>query len=119
MVELYRDRYIVYEILSSHEINSIYAIKETVWKTYGVLFGVTESADAGLFFSEYDHKKQIGMVRATHKSIKKLFSCFAFITNINGNEIIIRVHYTSGLIKKAKRVLNELIDDPNTEKKFD
>ncbi|MHA1687348.1 MAG: Rpp14/Pop5 family protein [Candidatus Heimdallarchaeaceae archaeon] len=111
MVTIKRDRYIVYKIFSEKKC-LLSDIKSIIWRTYQQLYGLVGSSDAGLYFEVFEEDKQMGLIRCTHTSLQNLLSVLSIISKCQDVELIIYPIYVTGLIKKAKKILN---DDQNID----
>ena len=106
VVTIKRDRYMVYRIFSEKKC-TLSDIKSTIWKTYQYLYGLVGSSDAGLYFEIFDEEKQMGLIRCTHTSLHNLLSVISIITKCQDSMIAISPVYITGLIKKAKKFLDD------------
>ncbi len=109
MVTLKRDRYVVFKIIvenKDQENNiTINTIRRDIWATYNKLFGLLKSSEAGLFFEDYLEDKFMGIIRCSQLSLSNLLIVMAITTKINNNNIIIFPIFITGLINKAKKIL--------------
>ncbi|MHA1114970.1 MAG: hypothetical protein K9W45_07420 [Candidatus Heimdallarchaeum aukensis] len=104
MIDNIRDRYIVYKTIAK-EVLKLSDIKRIFWQKYQLLFGITKTTEAGLFFEEYREQDGKGLLRCTQKSLKNTLITMALINEINSIPVIIFPVYISGTIKKAKSAI--------------
>jgi len=107
MVVTIRDRYVVFRVKSKTLIPNISDFKNKIWNKYQLIFGLSGTSDAGLYFESYDESTGLGIVRCTSKSLSSLMKIFAVITHISDFEIMIQVLFVSGMIKRAKNFLSK------------
>lgn len=107
MVVTIRDRYVVFRVNSQSSVPNLSDLKNKIWSKYQLIFGLSGTSEAGLYFESYDENTGLGIVRCTSKSLSSLLKIFAVITHIMDTEVIIQVLLVSGLIKKAKGCLSD------------
>ena len=103
MVQIKRDRYVAFRVVSDTEKFKESEIKSLVWKTYKNVFGLFGSSGSGLYFDNFDEIGKTGVIRCTHTSLSQLLTVLALITEINDTPILIQVINVSGTIKNAKQ----------------
>ena len=107
MVVTIRDRYVVFRVHSQSSIPKLTDLKYKIWSKYQLIFGLSGTSEAGLYFETYDENTGLGIVRCTSKSLSSLLKIISVITQIMDKEVIIQVLLISGLIKKAKTCLSD------------
>lgn len=107
MVVTIRDRYVVFRVNSQTSIPKLSDFKNKIWNKYQLIFGLSGTSEAGLYFESYDESTGLGIVRCTSKSLSSLMKIFAVITHITDTEVMIQVLLISGLMKKAKTCLSK------------
>jgi ribonuclease P/MRP protein subunit POP5 len=99
-----KKRYVVYEALSEKKImhkEIAKAIMDSFRKNFGIFgLGYSGIMDTGIF------KENKGILKVNNKYLDKLRSSLVMIKTINGNEVIVRTFSVSGILKKAKIILN-------------
>lgn len=106
MVVTVRDRYVVFHIHPPSSIPTLSDLKNKIWNKYQLIFGLSGTSEAGLYFESYDENTGLGIVRCTSKSLSSLMKIFAVITHITDIEVMIQVLFISGLLKKANAFLS-------------
>ena len=108
MVVITRDRYVVFQVISSEDLPTLSSIKSKIWDEYQTIFGVNGTTGAGLFFDNYNEVEGTGIIRCEHKALSNLMVILSRITYINDTDVILIPLYTTGLVKKAKSYLKIL-----------
>jgi len=97
-----KKRYMVYEIISQKQIK--YADKALIDKIKDLL-GVFISGKASVMNVKYNPKNQKGVLRVDRKYVDNVRSCFVMIKDINNKKVLIRTIRVSGMLNKAKKVI--------------
>jgi len=98
-----KKRYVVYEVITEKSLDKDISLQ--IFEKANAFLGLFDGAKAGLQNLVYDKKKQKGIIRVTNNYVDKLKSVLMMITNIEGQNIMIKSVYVSGIINKAKRVI--------------
>ena len=98
-----RRRYIVFKLNSpkkfvKKEVEK--ALTDVVFKTIG-LFG---AVDSSYWLVKFYEDKQIGVLRVTNEFKNVLFGSLAFLEEIKGHKLVLKLIKTTGTIKKAEQV---------------
>jgi RNase P/RNase MRP subunit POP5 len=99
-----RQRYIVYEVITSGAIQDI---SESLLHKLAEILGVFGMADAGILSISYDTTTQTGILRVNHDQVHKVRAALLMITHLGKTQVIIRTRGVSGILKKAKRFMPE------------
>jgi ribonuclease P/MRP protein subunit POP5 len=102
-----KKRYLAFEIKSKDKMESYNSVFETIKDNFCSLFGQEGFGKSGLqqIPELWDKKNQTGIIRINNKNLNKLRAALAITTKINGQEVIARSVYVSGMLKKAKNSL--------------
>ena len=102
---LERQRYILFEILTEQQTNlQKEDIEDAVWKEIANHFGFVGSSRIGLYFSYFNSKQQIGIIRCTNRSIQAIRAVFAVLSEINEDRVLFHVMKVSGTIRSLVRI---------------
>jgi len=105
-LKLYRNRYIVFRIISDSSFSADNII-HGIWRTLLSLFGEVGGSRTNFWLIEYSQENKHGILRCTHTSVDMMKSVLAAITEINGAPLIMHVLGVSGTIKGARRFIQE------------
>lgn len=107
IVRIERNRYILFKILNEGFFTIDYSdILKSIWKSIWRFFGMKEANKIGLWMVEFDLKNGFGIIRCSHQTKEIIITALSFITEINGNKIILSPVKTSGTIKSIKEYIN-------------
>jgi len=121
-----RIRYIVFEVLCSHEIQ-FKALTSAIWSELYTLFGENGTSKTGLWLvtlalcpqeegtrdTEKTLKIYRGILRTNEQSTEIIRITLAFMTEVDRNSALFHVLGVSGTIKKAqKKYLTPCISTP-------
>ncbi len=100
-------RYIAFEIISDDKF-SAEQVRLALYANIPVV-GYNEIAEAQLRFIEWDERRQIGILRCTHKKVNIIRVLLASISKIGRNKIVgVRVIRVSGTLKALRKKLKEV-----------
>ncbi|MDY6965046.1 MAG: Rpp14/Pop5 family protein [Halobacteriota archaeon] len=97
-----RKRYIVFEILSEHEIDRRELIKE-MWTSAYSLFGDVGTSKLGLWMLAFDGKR--GIIRCSRNKTEEVRAVLAAIDGVYGRPIGATVLRICGTINGAKHFI--------------
>ena len=102
---LERQRYILFEILSEKKNDfEKKDIEDALWKEIVNHYGSVGSSRMGLYFSYFNSKQQIGIIRCTNHSLEALRAVFAVISEINESKVLLHIMKVSGTIRSLVRI---------------
>ncbi|RJX15512.1 ribonuclease P protein component 2 [Candidatus Bathyarchaeota archaeon] len=98
MVKLFRQRYLMFKVVCGKTLS-----KTEVWKaiveSFRMLLGVLGLSQANLTLIEYDEKKQVGVLRCSHKFLDAVRASLTFINQINNEKANVYSLRVSGTLK--------------------
>ena len=103
IVRTERNRYILFKIINEGFLSIEHSdILKSIWKSIWRFFGMKEANKIGLWVIEIDLENEFGIIRCAHQTKEIIITALSFITEINGNKIILSPVKTSGTIKAIK-----------------
>lgn len=100
-----KKRYVVYETISKKRIEHNHVVKSII-DSFRNNFGIFGLGNAGIMDTKI-YKNNRGILKVNNKYLDKLRTSILMIRNINDSEVIIYVINVSGILKKAKLMLNQ------------
>lgn len=103
-----KKRYLVFEISfggSNDSVFKIGSITDVIQDAFLSLFGNIGLSNAGLMIlkDKWDDKMRKGIIKVNHKYVNALKASLTFVTQINGEQVMLRSVGTSGGLKKAQK----------------
>ena len=110
MVKLIRQRYILFEIITEANSDSINekSIITTLWRQVSTLFGLRTSFLSGLWLIKWDPQHNIGIIRCDHLTKEQVIASMAMVTKMKQAQVIFHTRYSSGTIKKTLKIWRDL-----------
>lgn len=100
-----RKRYIVFKVLSRLAVSEK-RVEDYIKKQCLCFLGEKIVSEAGLLFIPDLFKKNVGVLRVSHKHVDEVKTCLALIKE---NEMIFQTIRVCGTLKKARKIINEVI----------
>lgn len=100
-----KKRYVAFEIISKDRVTAFADVARAVQRSLRFLVGELGAGAAGTQVMDYQAANQRGLVRVSHTSMDALRASFAFITNIENKQVLVRSIGASGILKKAKQYM--------------
>lgn len=100
-----KKRYLVYEVISKNKFDDAGNSSKAILDAAHGFLGILGMAKAGILpmNDQWDYNNQRGIVRVNNKHVESTKAAFNFVTNINGQEAILRSIGASGVLKKARQ----------------
>lgn len=102
-------RYIAFQIISESGEEFTYSdLESAVWNTmldFLGEFGLSKTS-VWLLKDSWDQKKQIGIIRCNHKSIRDIIASLGLIDRLGDNRITFKILKISGTIKSIKSCIS-------------
>ncbi len=98
-----RRRYIAYKIISEEKI-LFSDLVNTIWHSILNCLGELGASESEVWIAKdtYDEKKQVGIIRCSHKNVEKVRTALALIQRIGDIRVVVKVLGVSGTMKAAK-----------------
>jgi RNase P/RNase MRP subunit POP5 len=100
-----KKRYVVFELITKDnvKINS-FNVKSAIEKCLKDYVGTKGMAGIGFIFLPkfYNEEKNSGLFRVTTKGLNDVRAGLLFLKNINNIDVIFRIKFVSGILKKAR-----------------
>jgi RNase P/RNase MRP subunit POP5 len=100
-----KKRYIAFEMMSEKPLPA--DADKLLIRKINELLGVFNSAKASLMRVKYDAAAQRGLLRVDRAFVDFARASFVMIKNINGQAVLIRTLYVSGMLNKAAEHANK------------
>ena len=100
-----KKRYIAFEMMSEKPLPA--DADKLLIRKMGELLGAFNSAKASIMRVKYDANVQRGLLRVDRAFVDFARACFVMIKNINGQAVLIRTLYVSGMLNKAAEHVNK------------
>ncbi|MDK2868899.1 MAG: ribonuclease protein subunit [Pyrococcus sp.] len=97
-----KKRYIAFKVISETQFNKD-EVKDVIWKACLRTLGELGTAKAKPWLIKFDETTQMGIVRCDRNHVYDVIFSLTLVSDINGNEAIIKVLGVSGTIKRLKR----------------
>ena len=99
-----KKRYLVFEVISKERINDIDAVSNAISQASLQFLGQYGAAKAGIVMlsNKWDAKKQIGIIKVSHKHVDDVKASFVFAKKVGNKAVIIRSLGVSGILQKAE-----------------
>jgi RNase P/RNase MRP subunit POP5 len=94
-----KKRYVAFEMVSDKPLPG--DADKLLIRKINELLGAFNSAKASIMRVKYDPKLQKGLLRVDRAFVDFVRACFVMIKNINGEKVLIRTLYVSGMLNKA------------------
>ncbi|RME32240.1 hypothetical protein D6789_00265 [Candidatus Woesearchaeota archaeon] len=96
-----KKRYLVYELISKEPLKG--RPQHDVISHLRKTLGVFDCARAGVQAVAWDHERQIGTLRVSHRSVDTVKAALLLLTDIKGTKVIPKTRGVSGILKKTAR----------------
>ncbi|HII72530.1 TPA: hypothetical protein HA265_07275 [Candidatus Woesearchaeota archaeon] len=93
-----------FEIISEAPIKTFKTVEKAVWDSALSYLGELGCSQAGIMIIEdkYSLQRQRGLIKVNHKSLDRLRATLAMISQIEGQDVVVRSIGASGIIGKAE-----------------
>ena len=101
-----RRRYVAFEVISEYKFSA-----EQIWSAICAripIVGYNEIAEAQLRFIEWNEKRQIGILRCSHRKVSIIRVLLASISKIENKVVGMRIIRVSGTLKTLRKKLKEV-----------
>jgi len=99
-----RNRYLVFHALSEANFDRK-PLVDAIWGSLIRLHGELGAAKTSLWVMDWDEKKNKGILKVNHQSLKAIRAAVALVTEVDGKKASVNVTYVSGTLKKAREKL--------------
>jgi ribonuclease P/MRP protein subunit POP5 len=101
-----KKRYLAFEIISSGHMPKS-AVASAIKRSVISYLGILESGRSGLMFLGecYDEASNRGILKVSNRHLDSVRAALALIKDIEGQKVIVRSLFASGIIAKAKEVI--------------
>jgi len=98
-----RRRYLAFHIISEEKI-LLQDLINTIWHSVLNFLGESGASEASLWIPKdiYEEKRQIGMIRCSHKNVEHVRAALALIQRIGDTRVVVKVLGVSGTMKAAR-----------------
>jgi len=111
MVTVKRERFIVFKIISEDGRSiPLSRFRHTLWVKFQSLYGLESTTKSAMYFIDYNESVNIGLIRCSHTELDNILTSMALLSNIDNIRAIVIPVFISGLLNKAKKHYNILID---------
>ena len=101
-VHLVRRRYVVFHVLSEHDLSGR-EILEAIRESIGILFGELGLSRIRVTPILFDEKRSEGILRCSHNDVWDLRAAMTLINQIGSEKVSISVKGVSGTLNAARR----------------
>lgn len=103
------NRYIGFEVISKEKVSNFSTVRDSIENSYRNLFGDISMAESGLMAvkNAWNEGSQRGVIKVERKFADNVKAGLAMISEIKGQNVILRSLTTSGMINKVKKNISQ------------
>ncbi|MFC1769145.1 Rpp14/Pop5 family protein [Nanoarchaeota archaeon] len=107
-----KKRYLAIEVLSESAKFDAYEVENAVDSAVVGYIGTLGKGQAGAWMikDSWDIESQMGLIRLNNRYVDEVKAALTLIQKVNGKEVLFRSRGLSGILKKAKKYIEEPLE---------